>query len=411
MIKKFILYLGLILLAINLGNSNLLKFYLFAQQRIKIKLITPERKRICLPLMYKLENYISSFRNNISISILNEDGEFIVDVNGHIPRIPASNQKLLSSAFSLDKLGPYYTLNTSLKLLSDGSIYIEGSGDPDFEESQLTYLISKLKKRKDNIKAKIPIFISPIDSSYWWPNTWSFADRKEAYGAPVTKYSIASNSTSKALNDPTKYFIYSLNRSLKYNNLSNKYYIKTINNNYKPKYVSTIKTINSAPLYVLLSLVNSESHNFTSEVLFRHSVNSWSNELPNNKYAKWLNKQNFSSDSFIFADASGLSRRNKVTTYGLTQFLRRMKKHRYKEYYFSSFSLLGVRGSLSNVSSPFNLKGKILAKSGTLNDVKSISGLILGKGKIFSIIVNNMDDSLKYIIDILSIVDQEKSCT
>ena len=71
-------------------------------------------------------------------------------------------------------------------------------------------------------------------------------------------------------------------------------------------------------------------------------------------------------------------------------------------YYFSSFSLLGVRGSLANVKAPVNLKGRILAKSGRLKNVRSVSGVILGEGRFFSIIVNNMDNSTKHIMNILS---------
>jgi len=160
----------------------------------------------------------------------------------------------------------------------------------------------------------------------------------------------------------------------------------------------------------LLNLVNSESHNFTAEVIFRHSLNDWSHNFPNLKYSNWIKDQNFNSDNFTFADASGLSRKNRVTTYGLSQFLRRMKLNRYSDYYFSSFSILGIRGSLANVNAPEKLKGRILAKSGRLNNVRSVSGIILGEGKIFSIIVNNMDNSTKHIMNILSIVDNTDNC-
>ncbi len=87
-----------------------------------------------------------------------------------------------------------------------------------------------------------------------------------------------------------------------------------------------------------------------------------------------------------------------------------MKFNRFSEYYFSSFSILGVRGSLANVSAPESIKGRILAKSGRLNKVRSVSGIILGEGKIFSIIVNNMDNSTKHIMKILSIVDNTDNC-
>ena len=70
-------------------------------------------------MLFHFNNYTYNFSSNISVSILDESGDFIVDINGQIPRIPASNQKILSSAFSLDILGPYYTLNTSLNEINE----------------------------------------------------------------------------------------------------------------------------------------------------------------------------------------------------------------------------------------------------------------------------------------------------
>ena len=410
MIKKFSLYIGLAFFSLNIINGNLYSLYSYLRQRIDINTIVSEKTKICEPLQKNIEDYISNFRNNISISILNESGEFIVDINSKLPRIPASNQKILSSAFALDKLGPDYVLKTSLMKLSTGEFYINASGDPDLDSSHLKQLISELNSYKDISVNKIPIVIKALRPNKWWPSSWSFSDRKEEYGAPITKYSIASNASINALNNPTENFINVLGMTIKRQNLSGKFFIKSVNQNYPINYISTINTIDSAPLYILLNLVNSESHNFTSEVIFRHSLNNWSHDFPNSIYSKWLNDQNFNSENFIFADASGLSRKNKVTTYGLAQFLRRMQFNRFSDYYFSSFSIIGIRGSLANVKAPINLKGKILAKSGTLNNVRSVSGVFIENGKIFSIIVNNMDNSLKYIIDILSIVDNTNYC-
>ena len=410
MLKKFFFYIGLAFLVINTGNRNIFLMYSYIRQRININTITPEKLNICDSLQNKIEDYIYNFNSKVSVNIMNEYGEFIVDINGKIPRIPASNQKILSSAFSLDNLGPNYTLNTSLKVLNDGSIYIEASGDPDFDQIHLDELLSELNIINFNTKSKLPIIIKSINKKKWWPYTWSYEDRREVYGAPITKYSIASNASIDALNNPVENFIYHLELALYRLNLSDKYFIKPVTETYPIDNISTIKVVNSAPLYILLNLVNSESHNYTAEVIYRHSLNNWSHDFPNIKYIKWLKNQNFSSDNFIFADASGLSRENRVTTYGLSQFLRRMKLNRFSEYYFSSFSILGVRGSLANVIAPESLKGRILAKSGRLNNVRSVSGIILGEGKIFSIIINNMDSSTKHIMKILSLVDSNNNC-
>ena len=410
MIKKVYLYIGLACLSINIFNGNIFSLISFIRQRIYINNLSPERHNICYSMQNKVEDYIYNFNSNVSVSILDDAGDFIVDINGEVPRIPASNQKLLSSAFSLDTLGPSYTLNTSLKETSDGSLYIEASGDPDFDKGHLEELINDLNNINYNTSFKLPILIKSTSTNNWWPSSWSYSDRKEEYGAPVNRYSIASNASIHAMNNPIDNFIYELETALEKMNLSKKYFVKAVNENYPIDDISTIKVIKSAPLYILLNLVNSESHNFTAEVIFRHSLNDWSHDFPNLKYSNWIKKQNFNSDYFTFADASGLSRKNRVTTYGLTQFLRRMKLNRFSDYYFSSFSILGVRGSLSNVNAPVNLKGRILAKSGRLNNVRSVSGIILGEGKIFSIIVNNMDNSTKHIMKILSIVDNTDNC-
>ena len=334
MIKKSYLYIGLILLLVNIVNGNLFSLFSYIRQRDNINNISPEKFNICEPLQNELEDYTYNFNPNISVSVLDDNGDFIVDINGKTPRIPASNQKILSSAFSLDTLGPYYTLKTSLKEINDGSLYIEASGDPDFDKSHLEKLINDLNSTNYNSYSTLPIIIKSSNAKNWWPSSWSYADRKEEYGAPITKYSIASNASINALNNPIDNFIYELEIALRKKNLSKKFFVKSVNENYPIDYISTIKVIKSAPLYILLNLVNSESHNFTAEVIFRHSINDWSHDFPNLKYSNWIKDQNFNSDNFTFADASGLSRKNRVTTYGLSQFLRRMKLNRFSEYYF-----------------------------------------------------------------------------
>ena len=410
MIKKLSIYLGLLFLSIILFNGTLISFYSYFKQRKNINSLSPEKINICPRLQSKIENYTNNFNKNISVSILTENGDFIVDINSKIPRIPASNQKILSSAFSLDNLGPNYTLDTSLIKINNGGFYIDASGDPDLDKVHLDELIIDLKSFKNNSSFKLPILVKGTNKENWWPTGWSLSDRQHEYGAPITKYSIASNASNNALNNPIENFIYELEMALKRQNLHNDYFVKAVNKNHAIDYISTIKVINSAPLYILLNLINSESHNYTAEVIFKHSVNNWSHDVPNSKYINWLNDQNFNSYNFIFADASGLSRENRVTTYGLAQFLRRMKFNRFSDYYFSSFSILGIRGSLANVSAPENLKGKILAKSGRLSKVRSVSGIFIDDGKIFSIIVNNLDNSTNHIMNILSIVNNNRNC-
>ena len=85
--KKLSLYIGLIIISINTANGNLFSIYSYVRQRININSITPEETNICYALQKKIEDYIDNFNSKISVNILNKNGEFIVDINGKIPRI------------------------------------------------------------------------------------------------------------------------------------------------------------------------------------------------------------------------------------------------------------------------------------------------------------------------------------
>ncbi len=411
MSRKFTLYTTLFLVFISIGSGKLSNLFDYIRQTILTKTIKPEKINICEPLQKSIEKYVRPFKNNVSISLLKDNGDFIVNINSTKPRIPASNQKILTSAYALDKLGPDYIIKTSLKTLSNGNFIIQGNGDPDFNIKQLDFLLKELKRIGKSQSTKSLIVILDESRFNWWPNSWTISDRKEEYGSPITKNSLSSNSSNKSLKDPLLNFKNKINYLLYKNKLKSRYDVKLVPTlDEEVKEIYTIKSVSSAPLYVLLSLVNSESHNYTSEVLFRHTENNWNNISSNLKYEEWLDSFNIKSKSFIFADASGLSRNNQLTTFGMTQFLRRMSLNRYSDYYYSSFSVLGLRGTISGIEIPNLLKDNIIAKSGTLNNVKSLSGLIKNKNQYFSIIFNNIDDSLDYIIDILSIISTSKEC-
>ena len=75
-----------------------------------------------------------------------------------------------------------------------------------------------------------------------------------------------------------------LNSSKPYNiHLFNKNQLRTL-----------LHTHNSAPLYMLLSLSNSESHNFTSEVLLRSASSKWEADKSSKDLKHWLGRKGIS---------------------------------------------------------------------------------------------------------------------
>ena len=71
-----------------------------------------QRGRSCGALQQALNRLIAPVAWAWSVSVVNSNGDLLGDVNGAMARIPASNQKLISTAFALDQLGPDFRLRT-----------------------------------------------------------------------------------------------------------------------------------------------------------------------------------------------------------------------------------------------------------------------------------------------------------
>ena len=90
-----------------------------------------------------------------------------------------------------------------------------------------------------------------------------------------------------------------------------------------------------------------------------------------------------------------------------------MDKHRYSNYYISSMSIIGKRGTLRNQYDMNNSAIRFHGKSGTLSDVRSLSGYLYtpSRKSIVSIIQNNkvLDDNI--FSNVLSVLSSEYNCS
>ena len=384
MIKKIYSFFFIVLVLV---TSPFLIRYLLANQKITILnsiyfnfpgIIT--KNKIC-PTYDALLN--QTLDDSFSVSIINNKGEIISSYNEDVPRLPASNQKLFSSAYVLSK----YKLNNNLKtslFKNKNDYYLHGQGDPDLNYEHIIELISNVKENKI-----INFNIVEIDSKLYWPNGWTNTDKLYEYGSPITSLAIESNHN--------KYDdIYALKNFIK-NYLKNKFPNSKIYINFfdseKTFYLKNIKEINkvySTPILSLLTLTNSESHNFTAESLFKNASNTW-NDNDYIKLKRWLEKKGLPVTNAYFADASGLSRRNKITTKLVVLFLDKMRYFNDFKAYQSTLSITGVRGTLAKRFVNSELSGKFFGKTGTLSNVFALSGFLYKNDKpiIISIIQNS----------------------
>ena len=405
MIKKIYSFFFIVLLLV---TSPFLIKYLLANQKISILnsiyfnfpgIIT--KKKIC-PIYDALLN--QTLDDSFSVSIINNKGEIISSYNEDVPRLPASNQKLFSSAYVLSK----YKLNSNLKtslFKNKNDYYLLGQGDPDLNYEHIIELISNVKENKI-----INFNIVEIDSKLYWPNGWTNTDKLYEYGSPITSLAIESNHN--------KYDdIYALKNFIK-NYLKNKFpnskiYIDFFDSE-KTFYLKNIKEINkvySTPILSLLTLTNSESHNFTAESLFKNASNTW-NDNNYIKLKRWLENKGLPATNAYFADASGLSRKNKITTKLVVLFLDKMRYFNDFKAYQSTLSITGVRGTLAKRFVNSELSGKFFGKTGTLSNVFALSGFLYKNEKpiIISIIQNSNNIDKEKAFKLLRDIYHMKSC-
>ena len=405
MIKKIYSFFFIVLVLV---TSPFLIRYLLANQKItilnSIYFNFPgiiNKDKIC-PSYDALLN--QTLDDSFSVSIINNKGEIISSYNEDVPRLPASNQKLFSSAYVLSK----YKLNNNLKtslFKNKNDYYLHGQGDPDLNYENIIELISNVKENKI-----INFNIVEIDSKLYWPNGWTNTDKLYEYGSPITSLAIESNHN--------KYDdIYALKNFIK-NYLKNKFPNSKINIDFfdseKTFYLKNIKEINkvySTPILSLLTLTNSESHNFTAESLFKNASNTW-NDNNYIKLKRWLENKGLPATNAYFADASGLSRKNKITTRLVVLFLDKMRYFNDFKAYQSTLSITGVRGTLAKRFVNSELSGKFFGKTGTLSNVFALSGFLYKNDKpiIISIIQNSNKIDKEKAFKLLRDLYYLKSC-
>jgi D-alanyl-D-alanine carboxypeptidase/D-alanyl-D-alanine-endopeptidase (penicillin-binding protein 4) len=126
----------------------------------------------------------------------------------------------------------------------------------------------------------------------------------------------------------------------------------------------------------LLSLANTESHNFTAEVLLRSAAGTWNEDEAARRATAWLQNQGLPLQGIRIYGGSGLDRSDRVTSRFLAALLLRMDQHPYARVYLGSMAIAGRRGTLRNLYSGTSLDGMLYAKTGTLTGVRAISGVL-----------------------------------
>jgi serine-type D-Ala-D-Ala carboxypeptidase/endopeptidase (penicillin-binding protein 4) len=152
----------------------------------------------------------------------------------------------------------------------------------------------------------------------------------------------------------------------------------------------------SVPLGDSVKLVNKISQNLHTEMLLRtaaRQIGVWSSpddlmKVPQEFYAA----AGVGADDVIQTDGSGLSRHDLVTPRAVVTLLRYAQQQPWFAAYFASLPVAGVDGSLQERMKATLAEGRVHAKTGSVEHVRTLSGFAdtpSGRRLIFSFLSNN----------------------
>ena len=160
-----------------------------------------------------------------------------------------------------------------------------------------------------------------------------------------------------------------------------------------------VLAVNETPLPVVLARANKDSMNLYAECLCKRlgadatggGGGSWVTGTA--VVASFLRKVGVPGDQFHLDDGCGLSKANAVTAAAVTQVLTYDFAGPHATVFMATLSVAGEDGTLAERFAHGTLRGRVLAKTGTVNGVSCLSGYLHardGQWYAFSILMNHL---------------------
>lgn len=147
-----------------------------------------------------------------------------------------------------------------------------------------------------------------------------------------------------------------------------------------------------------ISEINKVSQNMHAELLLRRvGLVSGTGSIADGQAAvqAMLTKAGVARTAYDFSDGSGMSTYNRVAPRGMVTFLRWIDRQPWGAAYRASLPIGGVDGTLSRRFAGEALKGKLFAKTGTINATNALSGWMVGRSGrtlTFAIFANDVPE-------------------
>jgi len=346
---------------------------------------------------------------------ISADSKTIIDLNATTPLIPGSNQKLLTAAVALDVLGPDRKFTTKIQGIVAGDVvrgdlWLVGSGDPLL--TTRAYLLTERYPNltpsnvEDLVNALVAMGVRSVeggvigDESIFdferYVPSWGDGIRSvEAgpLGALMINDGAVSGTPLKPAN-PAYAAALEFTKLLAARGVAVR---DAPDSGVASADTPVIASLESVPMNQIVTEMLTNSDNNTAELLVKEIGRVGKGSATRvdgltviaEKIAEW----GLPGEGVALIDGSGLDRSNRLTCNLLRQLLQRDGR---KGLMTNAMALAGRTGTLDDVFLSGPGSGTMLAKTGTLNGVKALSGMFPladDRSSVFSLIMNGPGSS------------------
>jgi D-alanyl-D-alanine carboxypeptidase/D-alanyl-D-alanine-endopeptidase (penicillin-binding protein 4) len=296
-------------------------------------------------------------------------------------RVPASVQKLVTTATALDRLGAEARFETAVLANGEigdgelaGDLYLQGSGDPTFGTSALNRLAGLVADTGlERIDGRVIGDESFFDRRRGGPasgfGTSPYVGPLSALG--FNHGSLLPYARGWQINPPA-FAAERLRISLRREDVR---VAKRVRAGSAPQDAQTIAAIESPPLSSIVRRTNQVSDNYFAEMLLKgigaRSGGAGSTSAGARVARRYAREAGFSTKT---VDGSGLSRANLIAPRAVGRLLLDARKQPWFEAFYSSLPLAGKTGTLHKRMRGTRASGRCRAKTGTLSGVTALAG-------------------------------------
>jgi D-alanyl-D-alanine carboxypeptidase/D-alanyl-D-alanine-endopeptidase (penicillin-binding protein 4) len=339
-------------------------------------------------------------------------GRSVYQLRQDEPRLPASNEKLVTSAAALAGWTATFRFSTQLFIdapgpdasgVVDGDVYLRGLGDPTLstasfqshhygmETGDIHDLVVGLQdlgvtRITGRIVADDGYFDAARSVANWRPSM-------TAYCGPLSALTLNESFSGHGgyVADPALAAASALTKQLRAAGIR---LAHAPLRGMTPITATLACTELSAPLGRVLAATNKPSDNFLAEELLKGlgaGLGGAGTTEAGAEVAEDFLRSIGASDGFRVRDGSGLSYQDRLTTHTVLKILGAMAKRPDFPVFRRSLAIAGVDGTLKDRMRGTAAAGNVRAKTGTLNAASSLSGYVTtanGHALAFSLLMN-----------------------